>query len=260
MDISYHCVADDHEMSAMINNRRFQDVSDVDDQEIIELVQSKSKIRLDVPVIVGMFVLDYAKLLMLNFYYRFLIKHIPQTNFCLIQTDTDSVYMAFSEESMFLAVPKANREQFMKEYAKWFAVEYCSNHEKKFFKAVFSNKKWQPCDKCVEMTLYDSKTVGKMHQEWVGKGVVALCSKAYWCIGTDKKYSSKGLSKVHNELSERDYKNVLLHQRLSKANNRGFRMKGDNMFTYQQSRRGLAYLYGKRIVLSDHKSTLPTHL
>lgn len=261
-EITYHYLDDDNSTSKLINNSKFEDLCELDN-EIIELEQAKSKIRLNVPLIVGMFVLDYSKLLMLRFLYDYLLHHIPQTNFCLIQTDTDSLYMSFSEPSLYLAIPKNKRKSFMENYSKWFAVEYCPDHQREFFDAAFANGTFHPCDKCKEWTLYDGKTAGKMHIEWMGSGVVALCSKSYYCFDHNEKntkISAKGISKKHNDLKVADYKDVLTNQKISTANNRGFRIKGDDMFTYNQTKKGLNYFYAKRIVLSDHITTLPTHL
>ena len=110
------------------------------------------------------------------------------------------------------------------------------------------------------MAKHDSRTVGKFHLEWHGDGVIALCSKCYYCIGDQTKKSSKGISKRHNELSQQDYMHVLLNETILLGKNMGFRMKGKDMFTYVQTRKGLNYMYGKRIVQSDHITTLPTHL
>ena len=129
-----------------------------------------------------------------------------------------------------------------------------------FFQLILKNKPWmcQPC--CQTVKQHDSRTAGKFHLEFKGSGMVALCSKCYYCIGDKDKSSSKGISKKHNTLTSEEYKNVLFSQGISSGVNKGLRMKNNVMYTYTQNRKGLNYMYGKRIVLPDHVTTRPTLL
>ena len=43
---------------------------------------------------------------------------------------------------------------------------------------------------------------GLFKVEWCGDGFVGLCSKTYYCFGATDKYSTKGLSKHHNDIDE----------------------------------------------------------
>ena len=222
---------------------------------------AKERVRLNVPIAVGFFVLEYAKLLLLSFYYDFLLEFVPFNKFALIQCDTDSLYFSLSEPSLFLAVSEEKRAKFVCEYKNWFAREYCEDHKYEFFAHMFTNKTWTPKDCCETFAKYDSRTVGKFHTEWKGDGIIALCSKSYFCIGGEqKKYSSKGISKRHNQLTAKDYKEVLANQQISTGINRGFRIKGHKIFTYIQKRKGLNYLYAKRKVGNNGITTYPTHL
>lgn len=209
---------------------------------------------------IGFFVLEYAKLLLLRFYYDFILRFLPLDGFCLIESDTDSLYIALSEKSLFLTVPPSKRAEFIEVYADWFAKEYCDKHKDSFFTRAFSEEPWVPELCCRTAAKYDSRTIGKFHCEWKGNGVVALCSKCYYCIGSVAKRSAKGISRIHNELNEKDYKEVLLTQATHSGTNKGFRIRPDGIFTYTQRKGGLSYMYGKRIVCRDHVTTMPTHL
>lgn len=204
--------------------------------------------------------LEYGKLLLLSFYYDFLCEFIPFEDFCLIEMDTDSAYLAFATKSMFLAVPVHKRPKFLKEYVRWFAKSFCDRHKDSFFQTMFEGKDWVPEDCCKAIELFDSRTIGLLHTEWTGNSMIALCSKCYYCSGEKNKLSSKGLSKKHNSLAEEDYKNVLMSQSIQFGTNRGFRVLKNQLFTYNQFKKGLNYMYGKRIVCDDHVTTLPTHL
>ena len=220
----------------------------------------KDRVLLDVPISVGFFVLEYAKLLLLSFYFDFLVEFISFDKFALIQCDTDSMYFSLSEPSLFLAVALEKRSKFIQQYENWFARDYCHLHKEMFFECMFNGSEWKPESCCKVFAKYDSRTVGKFHTEWKGDGIIALCSKCYYCIGDYCKHSSKGISKRHNQLTAKDYKDVLTSQTISKGTNRGFRVRGPKIFTYTQNRKGLNYLYSKRKVGEDGITTYPTHL
>lgn len=257
-DISFHELSDET-IAGLVNNKRFNKLDEIGDSAL-EIENSKSRIKLDVPIQIGFFVLEYAKLLLLQFYYDFLLAFIPFHKFALIESDTDSMYFSLSEESLFLAVPIEKRADFVQQYDKWFAKDYCDAHKDKFFECKFTSQQWLPDECCKTIAKFDSRTVGKFHTEWEGQGVIALSSKCYYCIGNETKYSSKGLSKRHNHLTEKEYLHTLTNQKITHGVNRGFRVKGNSIFTYVQRRKGLNYMYGKRIVSTDHITTYPTQL
>ena len=180
----------------------------------------------------------------------------------IVSSFVDSMYMAFSTDTIFQAVGETHREAFAQDYANWFAVEFCPAHSADFFRAKFSGHAWVMSDCCERVALHQKRTVGLFHSEWEGAGMVALCSKSYFAIdGSEKpKYSSKGLSHAHNDFSSEDYKNVLDHKQSGSGTNKGFRLKDGRMHTYTQNRKGLSYLYCKRPVRSDGVTTTPTRL
>ena len=90
-------------------------------------------------------------------------------------------------------------------------------------------------------------------------GIVALCSKTYYCFGQDKgdKSATKGLDKRQNELSKERFLNVLRTGTPGGGTNTTFRTDGVSMYTYKQQRNSLSYFYIKRKVLADGVSTAP---
>lgn len=246
-------------MPKFVNNPRFNDLEEIG-EGIVEIENRKSKLKLNIPIQIGFFVLEYAKLSILKFYYDFIMKYLPFDSFCLIQSDTDALYMALSEKSLYLTVKESMRAQFIAEHDTWLCKEYCDQHKSDFFEAVFSDQEWKPESCCKDNAKYFKRQAGLFHCENVSKGVIALCSKCYYCFGEDVKYSSKGVSKKYNNYTERDYLDVLLNQRIKSGTNKGFKVKGENIFTYTQSRKGLNYFYGKRIVDPNHVTTRPTLL
>ena len=86
--------------------------------------------------------------------------------------------------------------------------------------------------------------------------MIALCSKCYFVEAEVSKFSSKGMSKRHNESAWQRFKEAL-EGATDKAKNRGFRMKNGKMITYEQQKLGLSAYYDKRWVLPDSIHTEP---
>ena len=106
--------------------------------------------------------------------------------------------------------------------------------------------------------------------EYQGDGIVALTSKTYICFSnnvektTDDepdevniKTASKGLNKSLNKLTKEHYLNVLRTMKNGGGINKGIKTDSRKMFTYQQTRDCLSYLYIKRKVESDGIRTTP---
>ena len=53
------------------------------------------------PIIVGFFIMQYAKLRMLEHHYNFLDKFCDVNNFNLFKMDTDSIYLDIAEENIY---------------------------------------------------------------------------------------------------------------------------------------------------------------
>lgn len=108
---------------------------------------------------------------------------------------------------------------------------------------------------------HDKRTPGLFKEEFVGKGIIALNPKTYYCYSDDAtKKSTKGIMKHLNDFSENDFKKVLFAQETVEGCNKGFLFKNRNMYTYEQHRNGLSYFYAKRKVLDDGVHTIPLDL
>ena len=91
--------------------------------------------------------------------------------------------------------------------------------------------------------------------EWKGDLIIALCSKTYIAVDSDKKLkiSAKGIN--HATLRANDplakFRKVLQSQQVESGVNKGFRALNGQMFTYSQEKRCLPYFYCKRYVHDD---------
>ncbi len=204
-----------------------------------EVEEAKRSIRMDLPIQIGFFVYAFAKLRMLQFYYDFMDRYVERADFQYVCMDTDSAYIAFSGSTLETLIKPALREEFQATKHHWF-----------------------PRTDTPEHRLHDKRTPGLFKEEWSGEGTVALCSKTYFCFGSDKtKYSCKGLNKRQKvPLTAKRYLDVLKTAKPGVGTNRGFRLHGVDMVTYTQVKEALPYLYIKRKVAADGVTTSPLSL
>ncbi|CAB4019980.1 Zinc finger and SCAN domain-containing 22 [Paramuricea clavata] len=119
-----------------------------------EVESAKKKIKLDLPLQVGFFVYQYAKLRMLQFYYDCLDTYLDRSDYEYCEMDTDSAYIAISGESVEELVKPGLREAFENDKCNWFPRSDTTEHVK-----------------------YDRRKPGLFKVEWEGDGIVSLCSK-----------------------------------------------------------------------------------
>ena len=61
-----------------------------------EVEHTKLSIVLDLPIHIGVFILNYAKLRMLEFYYDFMDHYLSHDDFEYVEMDTDSAYLGIA--------------------------------------------------------------------------------------------------------------------------------------------------------------------
>ena len=74
----------------------------------------KSTIEHREPIIVGFFILQYAKLRMLELYYNFFDKLGDVNKFEELEMDTDSLYLALAEENLYDCIQPDKRAAWEK--------------------------------------------------------------------------------------------------------------------------------------------------
>ena len=107
---------------------------------------------------------SYAKILLLEFW-EFLDKYLVKEKYELLYCDTDSIYLAISEEMMDECIKPGLREQWMEEKNK-----FLSSSEET---PVLFNGQMIP------FSQYDKRTPGKFKPEFIGTCQVCLNSKVY---------------------------------------------------------------------------------
>ena len=103
MDRSRHTITkylNDEKTHKAINDPLFKRLNTVEN-DLYEVELLKSTIEHREPIIVGFFLLQYAKLRMLELYYNFFDKFCDENKFEELEMDTDSIYSALVEESLY---------------------------------------------------------------------------------------------------------------------------------------------------------------
>jgi hypothetical protein len=224
---------DDGSVSRLVNSAFFRQLDPID-EETYEIQSAKKRINLNLPIQIGFFVYQYAKLRMLEFYYDFLDKYLDRSDFVYCEMDTDSAYIAISGDSVESLVKPELRSEFESD-----------------------KHAWLPRTDTPQNCAYDKRTPGLFKTEFEGEGIIGLCSKTYYCFGAHDKFSCKGVNKKCNEINKDKYLNVLLSKQSASGTNKGFRVINNSMYTYKQVRAGCSYFYPKRKVLEDGVTTVP---
>jgi hypothetical protein len=194
---------------------------------IYEVSTRKRVVKQNMPIQVGFNVLLEAKLRMLQFDYDFIDKYIDRSNYQKMYMDTDSCYSAFTDKIENLIKPEL-QEEYEKDKQNWFP-------------------------RTDENKAYDTRTPGLFKEEYNGDGMVALCSKTYYCVGKKAKFSVKGTQKERNKdiLSFLKYLYVLQTGTNVESVNRGFRSVDKYTKTYQQTKIAMTNIYVKGVVMED---------
>ena len=98
MDRSRHTITkylSDEKTHAAINNKMFKRLNYLSDQ-LYEIELAKPEIEHKEPIIVGFFILQYAKLRMLELYYNFFKEFCDEDKYEEMEMDRDSLYLALS--------------------------------------------------------------------------------------------------------------------------------------------------------------------
>ena len=107
-DIVY---VDESEIGTEIMDQHFHNLTELPDG-YYEVEKTKQKINLDLPIHLGVFILNYAKLRMLEFYYNFLDCYLHREDFEVLKTDTDSNYLGITAENVEDLIKPELREEF----------------------------------------------------------------------------------------------------------------------------------------------------
>ena len=151
----------------------------------VELV--KSEIEHREPIIMGFFILQYAKLRMLELY-NFFKKFCDTDKYEELEMDTDSLYLALSEENLEDVILAEKRAEWNQLRSKDFNDNFTANATDNFF----------PRTCCNAHKKHDKRESGLFKEECRCAEMLCIYSRTYCCQDeqTNKyKFSSKGHNK-----------------------------------------------------------------
>ena len=190
MDRSRHTVTkylNDEKTQGVINTKLFKRLDHINDQ-FFEVEVAKAEIELKESIIVGFFILQYAKLRMLELYYNFFERFCDVNKLEELEMDTDSFYLALSEQELYDCIREETK-------AEWelMRTEDCKDD---FTANATSNFLPRTC--CTKHKKHDKREPDIFKGELRCTEMFCLCSKTY-CRYDSKsnkyKFSSKGLNK-----------------------------------------------------------------
>ncbi len=153
-------------VTAHVRNKRFRSLEEIV-KDFYEIEMEKKRVTVDIPIVLGFAILQYAKLRMLQFYYDCLDRFIDRRDFQLCEMDTDSNYMGLSAP-LFDVIKPASRYQFFDEYGQWFPRIACSSHHDEFVRTMVNGQEFHPQPCCLEANKFDQRTPGLFKDEFVG--------------------------------------------------------------------------------------------
>ena len=221
-----------------------------------ELVKHQIKHR--EPIIVGFFTLQYAKQGRLELYYNFFKLFCDTDKYEKLEMDTDSLYLALSEENLEDVILPEKRAEWEQLRSKDCTDNFTANATDNFFPRTWCNVHKK----------HDKREPGLFKEKFRCAEMLCLCSRTYFCYDkqTNKyNFSSKRLNKRTLEdcgdggpMSK--YRKVLEESANVTSTNRGFWTIQHSVTMYEQTKKGLSYFYPKRIVEEGGIHTKPLHL
>ena len=135
MDRSKHAMTkflEDKKTHKAINNQLFKRLNIVA-KDLFEVELVKSTIEHCEPIIVGFFILQYAKLRMLELYYNFFDKFCDVNKFEELEMDTDSLYLALAEEDLDDCILPSKRAEWTEKRSKDCRDDFRADAKNNFF-------------------------------------------------------------------------------------------------------------------------------
>ena len=227
----------------------------------VELVKSENEHS--EPILVVFFILQYAKLRMLELYCNFFVDSVKRKIlwFWQIRRTWNGYRLPLLSH-----VRRKFGRCFCSRKTSWMGPVtfyrlhwelYCESYRHFFPRTCFNAHK-----------KHDKRESGLFKEEFRCAKMLCLCSKTYCSYDkqTNKyKFSSKGLNKRTLEDSGDSgpmskYRKVLEESVNVTSTNRRFRTNQHNVATYEQTMKGLSYFYSKRILEENEIHTKPKHL
>ena len=129
----------------------------------------KAKIEHREPIIVGFFILQYAKLRMLGLYYNFFKQYCDESKFEELEMDSDFLYLALAENDITDCI----RQNKLREWSDISEEDCCNYFEANSLRNFF------PRTCCFTHSQLDKREPGLFKEEFRVTEMICLCSKTY---------------------------------------------------------------------------------
>ena len=192
MDRGRHTVTkylSDEKTHAAINSKLFKTLDHLNNS-LYEVELTKAEIEHNEPIIVGFFILQYAKLRMLELYYNFSTRFCDVNKFEGLEMDTDSLYLALAEKGLEDCIRPEMRAKWLKLRSNDCVDNFTADAVANFF----------PRACCVKHKQHDKREPGLFKEEFRCTVMLCLCSKTYCCydLTSNKlKFGSKVSTNVY---------------------------------------------------------------
>ena len=173
MDRSRHTVTkylNDEKTHAAINSKLFKKLDHVNNS-LYEVELAKAQIEHKEPTIVGFFILQCAKLRMLELYYNSLTRFCDVNKFEELEMDSDSLYQALAEKELEDCIRAEMRAEWQRLRSNDCFDSFTADAVANFF----------PRTCCVKHKQHDKGEPGLFKEEFRCTEKLCLCSKTYWC-------------------------------------------------------------------------------
>ena len=177
----------DEKTHAAINSKLFKKLDHLNNS-LYEVELAKAEIEHNEPIIVGFFILQYAKMRMLELYYNFFTRFCNVNKLEKLEMDTDSLYLALAEEELEDCI----RPEMRAEWQRLRSNDCVDNFTADAVANIF------PRTCCVKYKQHDKREPGLFKEEFRCTEMLCLCSKTYCCydVTSNKlKISSKSFNK-----------------------------------------------------------------
>ena len=190
MDRSRHTVTkylNDEKTHGAVNTKLLKRLHYINDR-LFEVELAKAEIEHREPIIVGFFILQYAKLRVLELYYNFFERFCDLNKFEELEMDTDSLYLALSEKDLYDSIREESKTEWSLLGTEDCNDDFTANATTNFF----------PRTCCTKQIKHHKREPGLFKGEFRCTEMLCLCSKTYCGYDSNSNeyiFSSKGLNK-----------------------------------------------------------------
>ena len=136
---------------------------------------AQSEIEHRKPIIVRFFILQYAKLRMLELYYNFLGRFHDINNFEELEREIDSLFLALSEKGLYDCIRGESKVEWDLIRTEDCKDDFTADSTTNFF----------PRTCCAEHKKHDKREPGLFSEEFRCTEMLCLCSKTYRCYDSN---------------------------------------------------------------------------